>query len=113
AGLRPGDVLTHVEGHPVATPTGGRALGAVRPGQRVRLRVRRGPASREVALVAGRRPVPGEARLRYVGRMGDVGVEVYGGREADVEVSRQGSEITITVGETRVRLRQEPASGTP
>lgn len=113
AGMRAGDVLTDVDGYPVASRQGGRALGAVRPGQRVRLRIRRGGGSREIALVAARRPTGGEARLQYVGRVGDVGVEVFGRDAAAVEVGRQGDQVTVTVGGTRIRLTRAPLDGTP
>jgi hypothetical protein len=56
AGIRRGDVLTHIDGVSLTTEDGGRRFGAVRPGQTVRITLRRGASSQNVSLVVGRRP---------------------------------------------------------
>lgn len=56
AGLRTGDVLTHIDGESLLTPEGGRRFGAVDPGQTVRWTYRRGEASHTVSITAIERP---------------------------------------------------------
>ncbi|HET6229544.1 MAG TPA: PDZ domain-containing protein [Longimicrobiaceae bacterium] len=106
AGLRAGDVLTHVQGRPIASREGGRALGAVQPGERVVLRVRRGARTFDVAFTAGRRPSPAAApAVRYAGQVGNVRVELSGAAPSDVSVNEKTGEMSITVGGSTVRLR--------
>lgn len=106
AGLREGDVLTHVRALPIASRQGGRALGAVRPGERVSLRVRRGARTVEADVVAGRRPsaAPPPA-VRYAGQVGGVRVELSGADPSDVSVDGETGEMSITVNGATVRLR--------
>lgn len=104
AGLREGDVLTHVQGHAVASRAGGRALGAVRPGERIALRLRRGARTMDAALVAGDRPAAPPA-VRYAGQVGGVRVELSGAAPSDVSVDEVTGEMSITVGGATVRLR--------
>jgi C-terminal processing protease CtpA/Prc len=106
AGLREGDVLTHVQAHPVSSRAGGRALGAVRPGERIVLRLRRGGRPMEAALVAGRRPVAAAPpAVRYAGQVGGVRVELSGASPSDVSVDSATGEMSITVNGATVRLR--------
>lgn len=56
AGLRRGDVLTHIDGVALTTEDGGRRFGAIRPGQSVRWTYRRGGTSQSVTVVAAARP---------------------------------------------------------
>jgi PDZ domain len=107
AGLREGDVLTHVQGLPVASRAGGRALGAVRPGERVVLRARRGGRALEAAFTAERRPSAVPA-VSYAGQVGGVRVELSGAAPSDVSVDEATGEMSITVGGATVRLRPEP-----
>lgn len=51
--LRPGDVVTAMDGADVTEPEGARRLASLEPGQRVTLTVRRGGRTRSVELVAG------------------------------------------------------------
>lgn len=55
AGVRSGDILTHVEGHEITSREGGRRFGAAQPGDTVRWTVRDGRKSRDVTVVAGER----------------------------------------------------------
>ena len=56
--LREGDVLVRVDGKPITTREGARRLGEIRPGERVRLAVRRGGRVEEVTIEAGGRCIP-------------------------------------------------------
>lgn len=56
AGLRRGDVVTHVDGVDVRTKDGGRRLAAIRPGQQVRLTFRRDGKPRTVTIHAAEQP---------------------------------------------------------
>jgi hypothetical protein len=106
AGLREGDVLTHVRTHPVTSREGGRALGAVRPDERLALRVRRGGRVIEATLVAGRRPAAAAPpAVRYAGQVGGVRVELSGAAPSDVSVDGETGEMSITVNGATVRLR--------
>ena len=58
AGLRAGDVLLRLDGIPFDTAPGGEAFSAIRPGQRIRLDVRRDGTERTFELVAGTREGP-------------------------------------------------------
>jgi PDZ domain len=106
AGLREGDVLTHVAGQPITSARGGRALGAVRPDERLPLRIRRGGRTMEIVLVAGRRPAAAAPpAVRYAGQVGGVRVELSGAPPSDVSVDEATGEMSITVNGATVRLR--------
>ena len=106
AGLREGDVLTHVQAHPVTSRVGGRALGAVRPGERITLRLRRGGRAMEAVLVAGRRPAAAATpAVRYAGQVGGVRVELSGASPSDVSVDPMTGEMSITVNGATLRMR--------
>jgi membrane-associated protease RseP (regulator of RpoE activity) len=106
AGLRDGDVLVRVGAHPITSREGGRALGAVRPDERLPLRVRRDGRVMDVVLVAGRRPAASAPpAVRYAGQVGGVRVELSGATPSDVSVDEQTGEMSITVNGATVRLR--------
>jgi membrane-associated protease RseP (regulator of RpoE activity) len=106
AGLREGDVLTHVRAHPITSREGGRALGAVRPDERLALRVRRDRRVIEATLVAGRRPAAAAPpAVGYAGQVGDVRVELSGAAPSDVSVDETTGEMSITVNGATIRLR--------
>ncbi len=132
AGLRVGDELTHIDGLPITRPDGARRLGAVKPGDKVQLTVRRDGKSLTSTLTLGRRPeartaaVVAPARggaqaasaaraaiaatqrseLRYTGKIEDVSVEVWSTAGSTVE--RVGDTMVITVGGTVIRLKADP-----
>lgn len=132
AGLRIGDRLTHIDGHAITSREGARRLGAVEPGQRVRLTVTRDGRSltRELtlgtrpevraaaAVIAARPPRPARSpttpvapavprrELRYTGKLEGVSVEVWSSAGSSVE--RLGDTMVITVGGTVVRLKADP-----
>ncbi len=57
-GLQRGDVLLEIDGISLTDDEGGRRFGAVRPGQTVTFKYRRGAAVREVTLTASQRTEP-------------------------------------------------------
>ena len=61
AGLRSGDVLTHIDRVALNTSEGGRKFGAVRPGQKVEFTVLRGGAEQRIPTIAGTR---GETKMQ-------------------------------------------------
>ena len=56
AGLRKGDVLTHIDGVRLTSKEGGRRFGAVEPGQTVEFSVRRGGETLAVEITAEEQP---------------------------------------------------------
>jgi hypothetical protein len=52
AGLRRGDVITHVNGESITSKTGGRIFGLAKAGETVRFTIRRGGSSRTFSLTA-------------------------------------------------------------
>ncbi|HEX5577232.1 MAG TPA: PDZ domain-containing protein [Gemmatimonadaceae bacterium] len=132
AGLMIGDRLTHIDGHAITTTEGARRLGAVKPGQKVRLTVTRDRRSltRELtlgtrpevkaaaAVIAARPPRPARSpatpvapavprrELRYTGKLEGVSVEVWSSAGSSVE--RVGDTMVITVGGTVIRLKADP-----
>ncbi len=127
AGLRVGDRLTHIDGLTVTSTEGARRLGAVKPGDKVRLTVRRGATTLNRELTLGRRPearaavtamaagraalaaaavAPSRTELRYTGKLDDVSVEVWSTAGSTVE--KVGDTMVITVGGTIVRLKVDP-----
>jgi membrane-associated protease RseP (regulator of RpoE activity) len=55
AGMRSGDILTHIDGSEMTSAEGGRLFGAVQPGDTVTFRFARNNTSREVQVVAEER----------------------------------------------------------
>ena len=122
AGLRAGDRITHIDGVSILSREGGRRFGAVRPGQRVRLRIQRGSSTLTRQLTLGTRPevraaiaataphtpAPPSMRreLRYTGQLDNVSVEVWSAGGPTVE--KIGDTMVITVGASVVRIRVDP-----
>jgi predicted metalloprotease with PDZ domain len=122
AGLRSGDRITHIDGHSLMSREGARRFGAVRPGQRVRLTLKRGDqtltreltlASRPevraaIAATVARTPAPPSLRreLRYTGSIDNVSVEVWSAGGPTVE--KIGDTMVITTGTSVVRIKVDP-----
>jgi membrane-associated protease RseP (regulator of RpoE activity) len=109
AGLRAGDVLAEIDGVPLVSAEGGRAFGAVRPGQTVRWTYLRG-GQRRVATVRaierGLRPVPAPLEsVRFRDMVGNVVVEVEGGPDILTTVVEDGRYLIIDTGTARIRVR--------
>jgi hypothetical protein len=65
SGLRPGDVITEFNGHPVKTPNEfNRHIRAVRPGNKVAVTFYRGVAEQKIEVTMGRRPEEIERTVR-------------------------------------------------
>jgi hypothetical protein len=56
AGIRRGDILTHVDDHLITSEAGGRRWAQIRPGEKVRLRYRRGSTIRYATVQASAPP---------------------------------------------------------
>jgi hypothetical protein len=105
AGIRSGDLVTHVDGISILTPEGGRRFGALQPGQRVRLGLLRNGAviTRELRLESRPGFSSTTRPLRYTGRLRDVSVEVWS--PAGPTVEQIGDTLVITIGNSVVRLK--------
>lgn len=105
ADFRTGDLITHIDGQSILQPLGARKLGAVVPGQRIRLTVNRSGAIITRQLTLGERPGArtGRNMLRYTGRLSDVDIQVWSA--AGATVKREGDTLTISVGGSTVRLK--------
>lgn len=112
AGLRSGDLLLSIDGVALTSEEGGRRFGAVRAGQTVALGYRRDARVDTVRLTATERKGPQPAqppaapRLRYVGTLGDVDIEVHGSGSVIVTVVEPGRELEIVTADSRIRLRR-------
>ncbi len=128
AGLRAGDRITHIDGLSLMSREGARRFGRVKPGQKVRLTVRRGNTSltRELTLatrpelraaraaIAATTPRPPRAmiapsmrrELRYTGQLENVSVEVWSAGGPTVE--KIGDTMVITTGSSVVRIKVDP-----
>lgn len=124
AGLRAGDRLTHIDGLSIMSREGARRFGRVKPGQRVRITVRRGSTTltRELTLlsrpevraaIAARSPRAATTvrpslrrELRYTGELENVSVEVWSTGGPTVE--KIGDTMVITTGSSVVRIKVDP-----
>jgi membrane-associated protease RseP (regulator of RpoE activity) len=116
AGIRAGDVLTHIDSHELTEVEGGRLFGAVQPGDSVAFRYVRGGEERSVTLVAGERQValdeplmpppkqsPQPDVMRFSGVFGEAFIEVTGG---PIVVNRSGGELVISSKDITVRIKR-------
>jgi hypothetical protein len=124
AGLRTGDVLTHIDDHDLTDEKGGQLFGAVQPGDTVTLRYARQGEERVVTIVAGEREIklaepilppppkqsPQPDVQRFSGVFGDAFVEVTGG---PIVVNRTGDELVISSKDITVRIRKAGEEGAP
>ena len=125
AGIREGDRITHIDGLSILSKEGARRFGAVGPGQRVRLTLRRGnstvtsnvtlatrpevrAARAAVAATAPRTPRAPSLRreLRYSGTLDNVQVEVWSAGGPTID--KTGDTMVITVGGSVIRLKVDP-----
>jgi len=121
AGMRAGDVLTHIDDHDLTDEKGGQLFGAVQPGDTVTFRYLRQGEERVVTIMAGEREIkPAEPILpppkqspqpdvpRFSGVFGDAFVEVSGG---PIVVNRTGDELVISSKDITVRIRRAGSEG--
>ncbi|HSU17550.1 PDZ domain-containing protein [Longimicrobium sp.] len=116
AGIRRGDVLTHVDGVAITTAQGARRFATIRPGQAVTWTYRRGSRAFTARATAGRRPdratphaAPTAAagqQLRFSGAVGDSDVEVRGVPVTIIRDERTG-EMVIRSHDLTVRIRPD------
>jgi membrane-associated protease RseP (regulator of RpoE activity) len=132
AGLRAGDILTHIDGIPLTTEDAGVRFGQVAPGDTVVFRYERNAQAGEAVVVAGAREwvvarptaaprparppkarrrevvVPEPETTRFSGMLGDTQVLVTGG---PITVTRTETEIVIRSQDIVVRVKR--AGGEP
>jgi len=122
AGIRSGDILTHINAVPLTTEEGGRLFGAVEAGDTVSLRLVRDGMERDVGVVPeskvvlARRlleaarvrgvapeptPLADVAEPRFSGTIGDAFIQVTGG---PITVMRTEEEIVIRSQDITVRI---------
>jgi hypothetical protein len=118
AGIRRGDLLTHVDGVALTSSAGARRFAAIRPGQLVTWTYRRGSRSASARVAAIRRPdlptpraalapTPAASRqLRYAGAVGSANVEVRGAPVTITRDERTG-ETVIRSHDLTVRIQPE------
>ncbi len=129
AGMRSGDILTHINGRAITSEEGGRLFGAIQPGDTVTFRFARNNTSQEAELVAEERgwiravlvepavvpraaavvaPPPQPAEIpdvtRFTGVVGDAHIVVTGG---PITVSQTDDEVIIVSGDIRVRITRK------
>jgi len=115
AGLRDGDRITHIDESAITTIEAGTRFGAIEPGERVALRVRRDGEVLTVTLRAvepdgkpgfglRRNLTPTRATERFTGTIGNALVQVTGGvvsvTETDDEIVIRGADITVRIRRT-------------
>ena len=117
AGLERGDVLTHIDGVRLTTQEGGVRFGAVKPGQAVTWRVRRGRSDTDILVTAQERPdeptpPPDRApapeppeHLRYAGEVAGAEIEVRGSGSVVVTIQQDGEGVVITTRDATIRIR--------
>jgi membrane-associated protease RseP (regulator of RpoE activity) len=115
AGIRRGDLLTHVDGVALTTAAGARRFATIRPGQAVTWTYRRGSRAYTARATAIRRPdratrpgTPAAAsqQLRFSGAVGGSDVEVRGVPVTIVRDDRTG-EMVIRSHDLTVRIRPD------
>ncbi len=117
AGIRAGDILTHIDDHALTSDEGGRRFGAVQPGDSVTFRYLRNTREQRVRLVARERLVlrlahglrvrPRTEITRFSGVIGDVQIQVTGGA---ITVDRTESEVIIKSQDITVRIKRTGGS---
>ncbi len=123
AGLKPGDVITHIDGIAMHTVEGTMRFANIRPGRRVEFEVLRHGRSRTIEMTAeptpqwaerlkeiqSRReaPEPQDDTLRFSGVMGGIGIEVRGASPVVVTVDEELGTIVIRTSDSTIRLEKK------
>jgi membrane-associated protease RseP (regulator of RpoE activity) len=112
AGLRGGDVLTHIDGLSLTTEAGGVRFGAVQPGDTVTFRYVRNARGGEVTLIAAERrwaraPRPRVATRAIVSRADAAEPTRFSGVLGDTHVLVSGGPITVTRTDAEIVIRSE------
>lgn len=119
AGLREGDLLTHIDGIKLDSRRGGKRFSSLEPGEKVTWTVRRDGEKHTIEMVATEHPEPrppvgprprieyhgDRFPLRFSGVLGGTDVEVRG--KSSVHVAKDDSlgEIVITTRDATIRIR--------
>ena len=115
AGLRAGDVLTHLDGVSLTTPEGGQRFGQVAPGQPLEWTYTRGGVVGTARMTVGLRAsarrreattAPDSYPIRFSGDVGDLKVEVRG-TKVSVAIDESTGEVLIRGTDLWVRLRPD------
>jgi hypothetical protein len=132
AGIRRGDVITHLNEVPLTSEEGGQLFGAIEPGDTVSLRLERNGAERRAQIVADSSAALARSALRraravararradldlalgddsgearFSGTIGDAIVQVTGG---PITVTRNEDEIVIRSQDITVRIKKTGGS---
>jgi predicted metalloprotease with PDZ domain len=115
AGMRSGDILTHINGHAMTSAEGGRLFGAIQPGDTVTFRFARNNTSREVQVVAEQRAwqrfdpadysTAGVAERVYRGFAAEEIVTRFTGVVGDAHIVVTGGPITVSHTDTEVVIQ--------
>jgi hypothetical protein len=117
AGLREGDVLTHVDGIRLDTRKGGERFSSIEPGETVTWRIKRGSRSETVEMYALERPermvtgaprhivVDDDSPVQFAGILGGTDIEVRGNKSVFVTEDKSEGVIIITTRDAVIRLR--------
>ena len=115
AGVQEGDTILLVDSLSILSHDGARRFSSVRPGDRVRLTLRRGGRTVDAILQLGRSPGPPPPlpsrtpqSRRYTGEVGGAAVEVWSATAIAVEVDSTGA-LVIQAGASTVRVTPKTA----
>jgi len=117
AGMRSGDILTHINGHAITSAEGGRLFGAIQPGDTVTFRFARNNTSRQVQVVAEEREwqrwdpreysAAGVAERVYRGLAVRERVTRFTGVVGDAHIVVTGGPITVSHTDTEVIIQSQ------
>jgi hypothetical protein len=117
AGLRKGDVLTHVDGIRVDTREGGQHFSSIEPGETVTWKIRRGAQNHTFEMYALEHPEPvvepaptviavdEDSPVRFTGVLGGTDIEVRGKKSVNVTRDESDGVIIIKTRDAVIRLR--------
>jgi hypothetical protein len=135
AGLRPGDVLTHIDGLALTTRAGAERLATARPGETVRWTYRRGGDTREVSMAAASQPVltsaapgpepPGRVlprpapdsaglmAIRFAGSFANTRITVTGAPRTTVLIAERDCWLEVRSSDATVRIEAPGCQRSP
>ena len=116
AGLKVGDVITHINGAKLTSDTGGERFSDVEPGQTVTWTIKRGHEKFDVEMEAVERPertppplpdgrAAGRHKLRYTGSLGNTDIEVKGDDSVEVTTDKEAGFVVIKSRGATVRIK--------
>jgi hypothetical protein len=118
AGIREGDVLTHINGVALDTDKGGELFSNAEPGTPLEWTIERDGKSKKVTMNPLERPphmdvyiheYPSHTKkrfkLRFSGEVGNTGVEVMGTRRVKVKHDEENGVVVVTTPDGTVKVR--------